>query len=321
MSLTLKLSFAHEFKEEMKLSQIIRVVNLMAVPDEVLINVIGEIYNNSENVETKLQEIKKENISKGTMPDNQVQVIYSSLISSKGNFENKKGFISSPDLRTLENCVDDYKTAIVTPDATLIGRKNEKPEIVFSDYLKGSRNLRLMQVDAFKYPETARLFYQLRNFEDWKKSKLLEAYPIIGDVQREYFEEFDSRRFSILNQENLAEKLDISDSTVSRLLSNRLIEARNIYGEEKSLYSKDLLKTKDDVKKYKILPLINKVFLEEFEIRKAYSDRIIKEKLNGRIKTRTISKYRLKAKVPGTPGRNKGYKDNSLQEPYQMSQD
>ena len=310
------MTLSQNLKQELRLTQIIEFSNLMAVPDEVLNAVVGAVSYNPEIVESTLQR-KKEESHSFVHNSEKVRTLYSSLTPSKGDSDSRKsGLIGSPDLKDLKDCLGQYQTAI-TSDVTYIGRRNEKPELVFSDHLKGSMNLSLFQLDASKYPETSKLLYQLKNFDEWKRKTLKNAYVIIGGTQREFLEDFDKTRYNILNQKNLAEKINVSEGAVSRILSNRWVEARNIAGDQQFLYAKDLLATKNDLKKYNALPILNEILAEEFKNREAYSDRIIAERVPN-LARRTIVKYRQSSGIPAYSERNKVYRAEEIEEPFKF---
>lgn len=312
MKIALQLS--QGLKQEIKLSQVIEFNNLMAVPDNVLNVVTGAITYNPDTIETVLQNVKKEQ-PKGDSGI-KVQNIYASLNPSKGDERFRRGgMIIAPDLRTLEGSLGTYP-AIITPDVTYIGRKDEKPEVVFSDHLKDSIML-LLQVDQSKYPETSKLLARLKSFDSWKRSKLRDAYVIIGGTQREFISTFDSLRYNLLTQDKLADEMDLSTSTVSRILSNRWVEARNTEGVEKFLYVKDLFATKDDLNRYTALPTLNRMLEEEFESKIAFSDREISERVP-HVARRTVTKYREGSKIPNFSERNKIYRLGEIAEPFRF---
>tara|TARA_Y100000034_G_C6889645_1_gene409060 strand:- start:1410 stop:2363 length:954 start_codon:yes stop_codon:yes gene_type:complete len=304
----------------LRLMQVIELSNLISIPDEVLNVVTGAISYNPDNIETILQNRRKDQVKRED-GSTKTQIIYSSLMPSKGDENIKRsssnGLIISPDISTLEGCLENYKTNI-TPDMTYIGRKNKRPEIVFSDHLKGSIPvMAIQQLDTSKYPETSKLLSQLKKFDEWKRSTLRDAYVIIGGVQREFLEEFDTAKFNMLDQQKIANKLDIHLSTISRILANRWVEARNIHGNQKFMYAKDFLITNDSFKRYSLLPSLNNVFIEEFEKGTAYSDIKISEKVPN-LARRTIAKYREMDDIPISRERNEIYKEGSRTEPFKL---
>ncbi|MFH1210435.1 MAG: hypothetical protein V1645_00820 [archaeon] len=312
MKIALQLS--QGLRQEIKLSQVIEFNNLMAVPDNVLNVVTGAITYNPDTIETALQNFKREQ-PRGDS-STKVQNIYGALASPKGDDKFRRGgMIIGPDLRTLEECLGTYP-AIITPDVTYIGRKDERPEVVFSDHLKDSIML-LLQIDQTKYPETSKLLARLKSFDTWKRGKLREAYVILGGEQREFIATLDPFRYNLFRQDQLADKMELSTSTISRILSNRWVEARNTEGIEKFLYAKDLFATRDDLNRYTALPTLNKILEEEFERKAAFSDREISERVS-RLARRTVTKYREESKIPNFSERNRMYKTSDVTEPFKF---
>lgn len=289
-------------KQELALAQKIEFANLMTVPDEVLNVVVGAVAYNPKGVETTLQKRKAEKTH--VESSEKSQLIYSALTDSTGAGTNN-GTIVAPDLRSLDTCLSGFQTA-VTPDVTYLARKNDRPEMVFSDHLKGSFGLSMLQLDSSEFPETAKLLAQLRNFDKWKRGELRKAYIEIAGVQREYLENFDEARFNLLDQRQLATNLGLSGGTVSRMLTNRWVEARNLERESKFLYAKDLLVTKDRLKKCVALPQINAMLGKEFGRRDAYTDTEIAAEIPN-VARRTITKYRNQMGIPGCKERTLAY--------------
>ena len=315
MELGISLSQGLEMSQSLCLSQTIDFARLMSIPDEVLRTVVGAVSYNPNMIESKIISQKEGGSSRFFDASTKVKTIYGSLIPSKGDSEYTKcGTIMTPDLRGLEGCLGNYNT-MVSADVTYVGRKEAKPELVLSDHLKGSMRLSVMPLDSSIYPETSRLLDRLISFDSWKRDILMKAYVVIGGKQREYMEEFDKAKFNIFNQGDLANELDIDHSTVSRLISNRWAEIRNISGGQQFLYIKDLLPTKDDLKRYISFKKLNGIMREEFDLGRAYSDREICEE-NAGLARRTITKYRDMNGIPGGPERNLVYKNGSRKEAF-----
>ena len=304
--------------QQMQLTQVVEFANLLAVPDEVLSAVAGAVSYNPGSIESILRERK---LQPGFPNDNvsKVQNIYASLVPSKGDAEPLRavgGKIIAPDIRALGE-VFGTSTVSITPDVTYIGRREQKPELVLSDHLRGSMSVLLLQLDESQYPETSRLVSRLRRFDDWKRGTLRNAYIVIGEKQREFMEELDNTKLNIFKQEDLAEKLNLSSSTISRIFSNRWVEARGVVGEPKFMYAKDLLVTSDDLQKYLALPQLEEVLREEFERKEAYSDSVITCRVKG-VARRTLSKYRSGSGIPNALERSKAYQSGSMTEPYKV---
>lgn len=311
------MQLTQSLRQELNISQKIVFSNLMAVPDEVMRTVAEAIKYNPDNIEAVLQETKSkaENSDGKDFADKRVQSIYSSLIPSKGE-SNGKGLVGSPDLRGLEGCIKDYDLD-TTSDATIIGRKEDKPEIFFSEHIKGAKTW-IYLLDPSLYPETSKLLNQLKNFEEWKTRTLRDAYVLIAGKQREYFEEFNPLRFNVFNHKNLAGNMNLSESTIGRILSNRRIEARNIEGEQRCINTKDLLKSRRDLQKYNLIPKINEILKSEFENGEACSDDNIREEMEIDVSRESIKEYRLKSGIPGSYERNRFYKKGLVDKPYQI---
>lgn len=313
--MSISISLSQKIRQELKLSQVITCANLMSVPDEVFSIVAGAISYNPRSIETVLQKQKMEAAPVNVSGD-KVQTIFSSLVHSTGG-GNGKGLIISPDLRAIEKCLGDHQTS-VTPDVTYIARKNQKPEMVLSDHLKGSMGIMLLQIDSSIYPETAKLLSQLRRFDEWKRGKLREAYGKLGEVQREFLEDFNPSKYNLFDQEDLTEYLGLSRGTVSRILANRHVEARNLSGDQKFFSAKDLLVTQAGIKKYSAFPTLNDILREEFERKRAYSDEQISERVRG-LARRTISKHLRNLGIPTLYERNEAYKSSSVEQPYKVA--
>lgn len=312
----------------LQLSQSITLANLMAVPDEVMATIMETIVHHPEAVEKTLSEVKT-NSAKYDCPDEQIKVIYTNLSPKREAGENngtkrvgitKEKIISSPEIGSLEDCLKITSPPVLTPDVTYIGRRNNKPEMILSGHLRGTMSLSLLTIEASQFPQTARLLASLKKFDDWKKDVLRRAYVILGERQREYFENFDPVRLNILNQEDFGEELNLTGSTVSRILANRWAEARNLAGEQKYLYVKNhLLVTQHELFKYNNLPEINRLLVEEYALGRAYSDQEIIKKIRGRgLARRTLTKYREDNQIPSSSERNKLYMAKEITAPYQM---
>ena len=292
----------------------------MTVPDEVMTSIANAVAYSPDKVEQVLQEKSRESTSSDSpnRSADKVQTIYASLDPSKGETikERQAGKILSPDIRTLEAHLGDHQV-VATPDVTYIGRENGKPELVFSDHLEGSVNLRMLQLDASEYPETSKLISQLRSFDTWKRKTLREGYILIGGEQREFFEDLDTSRLTLFGAKQLADALEVSEGTISRILSNRWIEARSYSGERKAMVTKDLLVNSRDIVKYASLPSLNKALEEEFDRGYAFSEIELAQKAP-KLARRTLSKYRKESGIPSTSERNEVYGSGEQQAPYKL---
>jgi DNA-directed RNA polymerase specialized sigma54-like protein len=294
-------------------TQAIELSNLMSIPDQVLSAVYESALSNPESMEAALVNTKanKPGIENASAKIMAVYPVIGSQAPSAG-----KGIIISPDIKTLENQVQENIHADIKPDVIYTGRESQKPELEFSNHLSGSLTIKY-ELDKKRYPQTSRLLAAIRRFNEWKKRTLRDAYVIIGDVQREYFEGFDYTKCNILTQQNLAERLNIDDSIVSRILSNRWVMATNISRHQKRLETKSLIITHDDLRKYSILPMLNDLLEEEFNMKKAYSDYEISKRIPY-LARRTLTKYRNGAEIPVHSIRHDAYRTGERNKPYVM---
>jgi len=300
----------------LRLAQVIDFAHLIKFPDEALDFVVTKISENPDNIELRLKELKEKREAR--FVDDKVKALFPSLVPPPDdpNRKSNSGLVISPDMTILSENLGQQKVQI-TSDVVYLGRKNLKPEIVYSDHLNGAMRMSLVQLNSSQYPETARLVDHLRRFDEWKRKTLRNIYLTIGDEQREYFEELDKTRFHIFKQQDLAEKIDISWSTVSRLIANRYAESRGINGNLEILATKDLCITADKLLRYSVTPLINAVFEKEFSERMAYSD----QEINGMVPNvarRTIAKYRFEAGIPSHGDRVRSYRTGEKTEPFKI---
>ena len=307
----LRLSQNLRLEQSMNLSQRIGIANLIKLPDSALVveNAIGHA---PDKVEDTLVHAKS-SLDEGV--DAKVRTLCGSFGSSGSKGEGK-GMIISPDVRSIEDVIGDHDVKIL-PDVIFRGRENNKPEIVFSDYLRGTIELKLKMVDRSKHPETAKLLSQLARFRDWRNEKLRLAYTNIGEEHREYFEHFDCSKINIFTYERLASKLEIHECTVYRLLENRLVEARDVSGDVLVLTAKSLLPTKVDVLRLQAMNTLNEVLASEFREGITYSDQQFSDQVKG-LARRTIAKYRDECGIPGKNDRQAAYKCGDLVVPYKF---
>ena len=299
-------------RQELQIGYIITFSNLMAVPDEVLQVVATAVTHNPDGIEKVLATHNDDNLAG---PSEKVKTVYDAF--SPGSGALTKGLIGSPDLRSLEGHLTPCQT-VVTPDVTYIGRESKKPQLVFSDHLKGSIALSLLMVDAHDHPNTAKLLSQLKKFDVWKRDVLRKAYVVLGDQHREYFEHLDWARANIFPRLELAKRMGLSESTIYRVLANRWVEARGIDDEKDLLYANDLLLTQHDVHRNLVVPYLNALMEGELVDGKAMSDQMIIDRIPMKLARRTLAKYRNMAGIPSGRERKKLYQANAITEPYQF---
>ena len=80
------------------------------------------------------------------------------------------------------------------------------------------------------------------------------------------------------------------------------------------IYSKDLLVTKDQLKRFEAIPPLNGVMEREFNEGIVFSDQDIASGLN--ITRRTVTKYRELSGIPNRKERKQAYDARELNNPY-----
>jgi hypothetical protein len=315
MNLSLVQSQSLRLEQRVELRQVIQTAQLFSFSDEVLSAVMDTIVSSPDIVEGVLRkhEGKKDDCPIG----GQVQSVYSTFGVPSGR-PGKGGLITSFHLDSLEECVDD-RTITVTPDVIFEGVENGKPRIEYSKHLVDDQKLSLVLVESSIYPETAALLCALRNFDQFRRRLLREAYLIIGDTQREFFETFEPSALNVLSQENLAFKVGVSPGTISRAFSNRYVQARDVNRREVCFPSKELLVTRHGLLLFMVIPKLNQIFEDEFSSKTAFSDERIRVKLKPmKIARRTIQSYRDYFGIPKSYVRDCVYSTDERTEPYRM---
>ena len=128
----------------------------------------------------------------------------------------------------------------------------------------------------------------------------------------------DKTKSNVFLQNDLAGKLNVNSSTVSRVLSNRWVEARGISENQKFFYAKDFFVSSNDLKKYLVTPKLNEILESEFISKKAYSDGEIASKVK-HIARRTVAKYRKESDIPNILDRDKVYQSGKKETHYIFS--
>lgn len=297
------------------LSQMIVQSNLIALPEQAFDSFVDAILQEPGEVERVLTEQGKN--QHPVYNDEKVKVIFA-LRNAKGDYQRTSGLISIPDLQGLESSVAKaIEGCDLQPDICYTGRENQKPEISFAEYFYRPMRLAILHIDRDKYKRTAGLFDAIRKFDDWRMGLLRDAYMAFGDAHREFFECFDPTKLRIIDQSDLGAQLGVSSSIVSKIVSNRYVEAVNLDGEKRHFATKVLCVTRDEMKRYAVLDKLNGVLEEEFKAGRALSDFEIAERL-GIVARRTVAQYRTDGGIPSAYERNEKYRTGTMNGPYQF---
>ncbi len=188
----------------------------------------------------------------------------------------------------------------IIPDLTL-SRDNDKvviqinsesiPNVVLStDYdTLSSQNRDVINEQIRKYLVDAK--YVTRSVEQ-RKNTLIRVAAVIFDIQRDFLQE-GSKGLQPLTLQEVADRLEIHESTVSRATNGKYIATpRGIY-ELKYFFSAQLSREENASSRY-IKELIAKIIKNE-NAHKPFSDQKIQMLLKGRdikVARRTVAKYR-----------------------------
>ncbi|MBW2966538.1 hypothetical protein KY342_05530 [Candidatus Woesearchaeota archaeon] len=221
--------------------------------------------------------------------------------SSKGNirliydeFARHKDAI----LSSLEGLVTKDIKVDSTPDVTYIGRKNEKPETIFSENLIQGPKLSQTIIPR-EYPEAKKLFNFLRYEREWITKTLKKAYIIIGEVQREFIYSLSPADLNKFDLSDLAYIMEMHSTTVGRLRMGKYA----VVGKQ-ILPVHFLMPNDDSFKKYIAIERINALLAEEPP--QSYSDDKLAKETG--VARRTVAKWRNEYRIPESRERTRMYK-------------
>jgi hypothetical protein len=203
------------------------------------------------------------------------------------------------------------------PDVLYVGNPHGGPEITFSERILIPSCLACAGIDAGAYPVVARYLRRIQKYSAWKRRLLIEGYRIIGEEQARFLRDLNPRNYNSLRQADLAEHLGVHQTTVSRVFSNRLVEAQAVNGSRAIIPASNLFITRDEFLRIIVTPLLNNILRIEYATGRALSDESLALKA-GIIARRTEAKYREESLIPGCWGRNRAYKAGTCERPYRF---
>ncbi|MTT30809.1 RNA polymerase factor sigma-54 [Terrilactibacillus sp. BCM23-1] len=127
-----------------------------------------------------------------------------------------------------------------------------------------------------------------------RKQTLIKLTELCVNYQRAFFESGKWESIQPLTMKKIAEQLEVHESTISRAVSNKYIQAPFGIVSYRSLFSKGLSSSDGEVSVFYIKSLIQKIITNE-DKSKPLSDRKIVEALNDKgitLSRRVVSKYR-----------------------------
>jgi hypothetical protein len=206
-------------------------------------------------------------------------------------------------------------------DATYRAQEQAAPQIELAGYF----SVQVPSPPSFEDKKTRQLYKMLINGRNWMTKMLTTLYSIVGETQQEFLWTQQPEHLQPVGQAELARRLDVNPSTVSRLIGNRF--ARVTKGDAESLYEVgDLIPCAETVARYRFISLLNAELQKEPTRGDAYADGDLYQAVctmqncdmaGGSIMRRTIAKWRKEAGIPGKYARREAY-EGGRTESYQF---
>lgn len=145
------------------------------------------------------------------------------------------------------------------------------------------------------------------NSLEFRKRILMKGVYEIVSHQRDFFVNGEEAK-KVLLQKEIAERISVSSSTVSRLANNKYIECRWLDGHKELFCIRDFFSTEvSDVSQAKVKFLIKKLLSEQEQNGNKISDQKLSELLSEqgiKIARRTVAKYRSQLSIDSSYYRN-----------------
>ncbi|MEK6945796.1 MAG: hypothetical protein AABW63_03310 [Nanoarchaeota archaeon] len=289
----LSLSMSPKLAQRMNLQQIIALNQFVSLPPTAVGHVLDDIARDPQ----KFEDMFVESNASGK-PD--VQAVFGSLVTSSLGYLKKgnSGLIMDPPSKEIAEAVSS-KTIEITPEVTYVGREKDKPLIMFSNFISEQPRLSVQQIkipDHFK--NAKKLYAHISSQREYVNSKLRESYVAIGEQQREFLARSEPTTLNVFCQKDLADKVGVSTSLVSRLMKNKsaLVQPASS-NSPYVLEISQLMPSKEDLGRFLVVRGINQILSEE-DPSNPFSDMEIKQRLGINSARRTVSKYRSEAGIP-----------------------
>jgi DNA-directed RNA polymerase specialized sigma54-like protein len=206
-------------------------------------------------------------------------------------------------------------------DVTYRAQEQAAPQIELAGYF----SMQVPSPPSFEDKKTRQLCKMLINGRNWMTKTLTNLYSIVGETQQGFLWTQRPEHLQPVGQAELARRLDVNPSTVSRLIGNRY--ARVAKGDAESLYEiADLIPCAETVARYRFISLLNEQLAQEPTRGDAYADGDLYglvctmpncDMAGGSIMRRTIAKWRKEAGIPGKYERRVAYEQGRT-EPYRL---
>lgn len=196
----------------------------------------------------------------------------------------------------------------IVPDATIEKVDDEYQIIMHDEYLPQihiSSSYRKMIAEGDE--EAVKFLSKKLNAAEWiissieqRKSTILRILEVIVETQVEFFDK-GKKYLAPMSQKEVAEQLELHESTISRATTDKYVDSPQGILELKYFFSTEMkTDTGDEVSSTAIMAMIEEIISKENK-KKPLSDAKITEMLNEKgidISRRTVAKYRENVGIP-----------------------
>ena len=216
--------------------------------------------------------------------------------------------LSNNSTKLIEQVIPDFKIEIVNNELLLSLNGRNKPVMnvsrEYTEMLKGyslEKN-RKSQKDAVQFIkqklDSARWFIEAI---EQREQTLMLTMKAIMTYQQDYFLSGDEKKIKPMILKNIADKINMDISTISRVANSKYVDTP--YGTKliKEFFSESMLNNKgEEISTIEIKKILEKIISEE-DKRKPETDDVLVKLLNKegyKIARRTVSKYREQLNIP-----------------------
>ena len=216
--------------------------------------------------------------------------------------------ISNNSTKLVEQVIPDFKIEIVNNELLLSLNGRNKPVMnvsrEYTEMLKGyslEKN-RKSQKDAVQFIkqklDSAKWFIEAI---EQREQTLMLTMKAIMTYQQDYFLSGDEKKIKPMILKNIADKIDMDISTISRVANSKYVDTP--YGTKliKEFFSESMLNNKgEEISTIEIKKILEKIISEEDKRKPETDDSLVKllDKEGYKIARRTVSKYREQLSIP-----------------------
>ena len=216
--------------------------------------------------------------------------------------------LSNNSTKLIEQVIPDFKIEIVNNELLLSLNGRNKPVMnvsrEYTEMLKGyslEKN-RKSQKDAVQFIkqklDSARWFIEAI---EQREQTLMLTMKAIMTYQQDYFLSGDEKRIKPMILKNIADKINMDISTISRVANSKYVDTP--YGTKliKEFFSESMLNNKgEEISTIEIKKILEKIISEEDKRKPETDDVLVKllHKEGYKIARRTVSKYREQLNIP-----------------------